>query len=725
MTETTSQNKIVFNTKIVKIPIPFFADLAALTNQTVVSNPISTYFKVIGIEAHFRDDTSNLVRVGVYSANNRNAPTTTPPPDNAIISSLSPTAFLIGEGEIISLPCSYEPEKNFQYIKVYFSNGNNYAMTCFAVVTIEARLQVPADANGMIPTTEELLNDAGKYQNEALAKTRAIIDGTTDGLKGTHPSLRESERNYKTQASKINNGLFTRYMNLSKMDEYVPPDSPLEDRAKFSKAWLDKVLEASNEIYNNSFLTDVFTSSLGAKAPAFGDFLENCFGTQSQAKQVYTQGIETAILKPTQQYWNNLYAPNLPDVSDLINMVVKEVISLDQFKKIMRLQGMNEEFTQNIWDAHFIQPAFGDIQRAIWKGSISHDEIEMYLKRVDLDPRYNESVWFPLLENTPNMTDSINMLTKEVITQEQFNTLISRNGFSSYWGSKFWDAHFNPSNFTDFITAMRRKTNVNIPNADGTVVSHQFGLDIGNDDAVVKRLSGLADYDPRYWDFFKTRMYNDATPRMAMWAYEANAINEETLRETIHRFGYTPDVEKWYGDMLIHFRERAWQNRYLTKLITAYTTKALSFEEIQQQVIKITNSPNIAGWIQQLGDLEEKIKATGNKSTENALISIGELKQMYILGVIDGDKFLYELRQKNFIELDIQLIKTLIDKQKEATLRGGQKLGLTVAELFDAYKYSEITRDSLINELRTRNMDEFDIHILIRSKEKKWGMETA
>jgi hypothetical protein len=722
MAQAQAEPKTVFLTKTVKVPIPFFVNLAANTNQTLASNPISVYFKVVNIEAHFRDDTANNLQISVFSSNNRNLSTTTPPPDDNIISQLSPTAYLVGQGEIISLPCQYEPAPNYQYIKVYFANTNAYAITALCVVTIEAQLKVPSDAENIIPITDEQLQKSGNYQVEALAKTKAVLDAATSVLKGTPALLIGSMSSYAAAATDTANGAYTRFEHLTKMDSFIPPDAAIEDRAKFVKAWLDEVLTLSNEMNNNGFLVNSIAGALGSSAPDFYNWMESNFGVIGAAKQVYQQGIESAVLKSTQYYWNSLYKPNIPSYADLINMVVKEVLTVEQFKKIMVLQGYNEDYSQKIWDAHFIQPDYASVVAAIRRGHIPLDQIDHYLYLVDLDPRYNDTVWKPLIGAIPDLNSAIQMLTREVIDQKQFNEVAGGWGFDSAWGQRFWDAHFTPATFIDFLTAMRRKLTVNVPHANALPTQYTFGEDSARDLDTLHELSKLADYDPRYQSFFDTRIYNDPTPRMSQWAYESNTISETTLRDVVHRYGYTPDTEKWFGDMLIHFRERAWVNRYLTKLLEAYTKDVLSYEEIETTVVMLTNNKHIAQYIQTIGDLQKKLDKKPVLLTTEKLLSVGELKQLRYEHLMDEESFTLELQIRGYKQTDIDLINALIYRQIEEQSQGGAKVGLTIAETFDAYRYGFMSEDELRTGLQLRGMPQNEANILIATKKAKWGI---
>ena len=68
------------------------------------------------------------------------------------------------------------------------------------------------------------------------------------------------------------------------------------------------------------------------------------------------------------------------------------------------------------------------------------------------------------------------------------------------------------------------------------------------------------------------------------------------------------------------------------------------------------------------------------------------------------------------------MLINLIKKEHEIEELGGKKEGLTVAEYFDAYRYSEISEDTLRTELMLKGLSLDQANILISTKKKKWAM---
>ena len=64
----------------------------------------------------------------------------------------------------------------------------------------------------------------------------------------------------------------------------------------------------------------------------------------------------------------------------------------------------------------------------------------------------------------------------------------------------------------------------------------------------------------------------------------------------------------------------------------------------------------------------------------------------------------------------------IVKKENEIADVGGKKEGLTVAEYFDAFRYSEITEEDLKTALMQKGLNLSDVNVLVETKKKKWAM---
>lgn len=722
MAENSTEEKGMLITKIVKVPIPFFFNLAANTSQTLVSSPISVYYKIKSVEAHFRDDANHNLLFYIFNSNNRTLSTTTPPPDDNVVSSLSPTPYLAGEGEIIELPVNYEPPPNYMYIKVFAQNNNAYAITGLCVVTIEGRLTIKADEDNVIPTTEEMLQEMGKAQEQALARSSAVMNIAASAIKGTPPITSYAFKNLSDAQEEKTSGLVDQFLAVLNVPQVVPATMPKENRYKTSKAWFDTALKLTYDTMNLDGLIGILVSALGGTTTSWRNWLTSCFGVEGKINELLSVVFEKGLLKPVEQYWNSIYLPEYPTTADLINMVVKEVITLENFKAIMKYQGLDDKWSQDIWDAHFVQPDFTSIKTSINRGIIPPEEIDRYLKLVDLDPRYNDVVWKPLLQEIPPYSDLINMRVKEVIEQDKFEKALQSHGFYGEWAANLWAAHFTPPTFTDILTAFRRGEQTQWEEAGGVTRGHKFGVSLSQDIEAIKDLSVLVDYDPRYWSLFKTRIYNDPTVRQARWGYESGAISEEKLKDVALRSGLTPEDAEWFTQFQTTFQERPFITRYLNALMSAYISKAITAEELKKRVKAIPRREAIADWIIKIADVQTETAANKTSSTTEKLLSAADLKKAYTYGLITEDKLRTELQLLGYPLEQVDLLIEIINKTKEIEDFGGRKTALTVSEMFEAWRYGEMSESDLRTGLQVKGMTLVDIDTLISARKTKWGI---
>lgn len=419
--------------------------------------------------------------------------------------------------------------------------------------------------------------------------------------------------------------------------------------------------------------------------------------------------IEISVLKPAEQYWNAKYTVEIPTYSDLINMRVKEKISQDEFELAIAKQGFSKYWAEKIWDAHFLPPNYQQIRDAYFRGAISHERLLALMERVDLDPEFNAEIWEPLLEQVPPYSELVNERVKEVLSQDDFNKYLRYYGFDSAWADRIWKAHFTPPTIGDFLTAWRRRDKVRVPylNEQGerVVPSSTKTLTISD----IQELSKLVDYDPDFWDFFKTRLYEDPTPRMARWGFEVGALTEEQVREIVHRYGYREADEEWFTQMLVGFQERAWVTKYLTALATAYINGAIDATELKKRVVETAGrNEAIADWIIKIADVRKEIKTKAPAGTIK-LLSIGDLKQAFISGFVNEDMLRSKLLLMGYESGDVDILIKLLDMKRVTTEAGGAKVALSETQLLQAWRYGEITEDYLKTQLLLRGLAEDEV----------------
>jgi hypothetical protein len=118
--------------------------------------------------------------------------------------------------------------------------------------------------------------------------------------------------------------------------------------------------------------------------------LESTFGVSNLTRKFNEIRQDKAVTKNVEYYYNEVYQPEIPNTQDLINMVVKEKMSIDRFKDYMKKRGFNPDWSQLIWDAHFKAPNLDDILTAWRRGIIDEKRVDELFILIDLDPAFKQ-----------------------------------------------------------------------------------------------------------------------------------------------------------------------------------------------------------------------------------------------------------------------------------------------------------------------------------------------
>ncbi|GAG77334.1 unnamed protein product, partial [marine sediment metagenome] len=137
--------------------------------------------------------------------------------------------------------------------------------------------------------------------------------------------------------------------------------------------------------------------------------------------------LEPLLLTPARHFWNAEYPSEIPDSAELIQMVVREVIDIPTFKKLMAYQGINEVHSQNIWDAHFIAPSLGQLLTSFRRGNLTEPELIDLQILVDLDKRY-DPIWRDQWYNDPTPRQGRFMYETGEIELPQLRDIVVRSG---------------------------------------------------------------------------------------------------------------------------------------------------------------------------------------------------------------------------------------------------------------------------------------------------------
>lgn len=515
-------------------------------------------------------------------------------------------------------------------------------------------------------------------------------------LRGTEPWMEPAQANVSTIEEA------TRAQIEEPIDKVKSAEGPLSGTEAL--AALD---DLSNKIYGAAVVNFGLHAVIESGTLGQIEFMRDLepmviskLGMDEVVKQRNMIPIRAAVLQPAIQEWARRHPHEIPAASELINMVVKEKLSLQEFKDAMLKLGFNPVWSQLIWDAHFKAPDWSQMLNAYYRGAITRDQLNKLKVLVDLDPVY-DAIWDAMIEVVPPMAELINERVKEVIDQPTFYKYMAYYGVGREWADRIWDAHFIPPSLGDLLLSWRRG-----------VIS----------EAQLDELMVLVDLDPRFKAIFDTRKYIDPSLTLARFMFETGAITRERLLELVKREGYTPEDAEAVTVALTRFQERRFRTSYLLAMATGVTYGAFTESELTKAVVEAGYQEPVAGWMLKLGETKRATVLARKKTGGPKLLGLGDLKKAYLLDKITGDQLTTELMAMGYEVDDVALLVALLEADKVTESAGGRKVALSQAELLNAWRYQEMTEDELRIALSLRGLDQGEIDMLVATKKKQWSI---
>lgn len=433
----------------------------------------------------------------------------------------------------------------------------------------------------------------------------------------------------------------------------------------------------------------------------FEPFIASKLGWSAICEKAAMLPVEKSLFIPTEQYYNSVYTPLIPDSGSLIRMLAKHVITFDEYLIWNRMNGFSDGLSQKAWDAAKATPDLPQLQIALHRGVISelaYTELKTY---VGLDERWNH-VWDATLWNIPPYQDIINMRVKEVIEQDQFRDYLRLQGYRPEWADKLWTAHFIPPSLQDVLIAWRR----------GVI-----------DEPEVDRLMRIVDLDvDRFKNVFDTRKFNDPSISLARFMFEIGAIDSARVRDIVKRNGFGGSDQDALVDYIVKFQERRWRTRYLVGLSSAMLYGAATEEEIRAEVAAAGYQPGVAEWLIKYSQLRVKVRNSQLSGGKPRLLSVGDLKKLYKTVKISPRDFDLELRKRGYDDQDITWTMDLLDTEMVKADAGGALSGLTMIQLVDAWRYNAIDEGKFRNILVVRGLSDEEVTIIENTYKAKWGV---
>ncbi|GAG84690.1 unnamed protein product, partial [marine sediment metagenome] len=289
------------------------------------------------------------------------------------------------------------------------------------------------------------------YQNARNAGAEASVS-TFEGINEGSPQW---QKDLEKQVTDMFAPIVEDYMKLSDVETWEKSTPTYDQAAESLNQYRLGVVVKSLANFTIHAIIESGTLGQVEAARDFDSMVVGKLGIDRLAERATMLPFEAGIIRQAEYFYNAKHPTLIPTPSQLIDMVVKEVIPLDEFKQWMKFQGFDEIQSQRIWDSHFIAPDWGQILNAYYRGEITRAQVEELKILVDLDPKYNV-IWDALIEVIPAVSELVNQRTKEVITQKEFEKNLQWHGFDKIWAGRIWDAHFQPPDLGDILTSWRR-----------------------------------------------------------------------------------------------------------------------------------------------------------------------------------------------------------------------------------------------------------------------------
>lgn len=209
----------------------------------------------------------------------------------------------------------------------------------------------------------------------------------------------------------------------------APEDAVLKEKELNEKAlglYFDAVLVQSILEVASLGQFDIAARDI-AQSPALDLVIEAWKNTQRMKMQM-------AYFKPLERFYNRYYTPNIPPVSDLITMVVREAFTPERvtpapelFVKYMQELGYAKEWSDRYWTAHWALIPLERITEMYHRGIVTEDFYKKYLVLHDYRPdEINyilKWVWRP-----PNRVEARMMYDLGVLKEEDLDYIARASG---------------------------------------------------------------------------------------------------------------------------------------------------------------------------------------------------------------------------------------------------------------------------------------------------------
>lgn len=373
-----------------------------------------------------------------------------------------------------------------------------------------------------------------------------------------------------------------------------------------------------------------------------------------------------------QFYKMSLATPNPAPVDALVRSMIIDPKRSTENRKEMKKHGFDDTQIDNIILSHYRTIEENTIRTMYLRGII--DVEKMYERMRELgytDTRTKEIVqtW----ELLPSPQDLFLMVAHEAFEPDIYNKLglnvefpteqvewLKKQGISEDWARKFWIAHWEQPSI-----------------GQGFEMLHRGVID-DNDLDILFRTVEI----PSYWREKLTKIaYSPYTRVDVRRMHDLGVLNDEQLLRAYKDLGYDDEKAANMVEFTIKYNEDTQKQLTQSTVLTCYNEDLIDKNEARQMLIDQGYTYEVAGYYLDIEDYK--------KAKEYQDLWLGNLKDQYLLGMIDADKARSSMNQAGF--------------------RGEKIDNLLAAWNLDFYKYQRLPSKS--------DLDRFLVKGIITDKE--------
>jgi len=136
-----------------------------------------------------------------------------------------------------------------------------------------------------------------------------------------------------------------------------------------------------------------------------------------------------------------MFTPWIPDRRDLVEATMRGVMSIYEYKSLMKKHGLKEDYAELILKKEFRVPGFSELREMLWRDIVPNRNMRDALRYSgylhEWVERYMQMIW-----KIPPISDLIRFVVREVITPDEFYTLAKMQGMPAVFTKYYWDAHW-------------------------------------------------------------------------------------------------------------------------------------------------------------------------------------------------------------------------------------------------------------------------------------------